>query len=432
MSDIIIYIPENHLNERTYIIESLFSDFIDVPIIIKKHEKRNYIININDNLIEVKSSFFDNNEGYIKRSSIPNKTFDYSSSIINIDLVGIYGENIEKVEDNYIYCGLDIFASSFFMLTRWEEIIHRNKDDHLRFRMVDSLAYKNNFIDRPVVNEYVYYLKKLFSHFNFEVNNNQNYTIIPTHDIDIIKPSYKLKTFLGDIIKRKSLEAFFARGFSYFSGNNPYNCFELLMDLSERYNRTSRFYFMTGGSSNYDNHYSIKDEIIQNAINAIKNREHIIGFHPSYNSYNDFSMWSLEKRILEKSYDIVVEEGRQHILRFENPLTLQIWNENLMKTDSTLGFAESIGFRCGTGNRYKCFDLENNISLNIYEQPLVIMDATLKNYQKLSIKKAKKNIQHIKNVCKKWNTPCTVLFHNSSFDNFEWKGWKEVYIECLI
>lgn len=27
------------------------------------------------------------------------------------------------IEEDYIYCGVDIFASSFFMLTRWEELV---------------------------------------------------------------------------------------------------------------------------------------------------------------------------------------------------------------------------------------------------------------------------------------------------------------------
>lgn len=36
------------------------------------------------------------------------------------------------IEEDYIYCGADIFASSFFMLTRREELVINKKDQYGR------------------------------------------------------------------------------------------------------------------------------------------------------------------------------------------------------------------------------------------------------------------------------------------------------------
>ena len=62
---------------------------------------------------------------------------------------------IQNPKFKIIECGIDIFASSFFMLTRWEEYVNKIRDMHNRFPAYASLACKNNFLDRPIVNEYV-------------------------------------------------------------------------------------------------------------------------------------------------------------------------------------------------------------------------------------------------------------------------------------
>ena len=41
------------------------------------------------------------------------------------------------------------------------------------------------------------------------------------------------------------------------------------------------------------------------------------------------------------------------------------------------------------------------------------------------------NYEDYKKYCKKYNTPITILFHNSSFDNYHWKGWKELYTKII-
>ena len=47
--------------------------------------------------------------------------------------------------------------------------------------------------------------------------------------------------------------------------------------------------------------------------------------------------------------------GRQHFLRFEVPTTWQIWEDANMEWDSTMGYADKKGFRCGTCYSYGVF-----------------------------------------------------------------------------
>jgi len=46
----------------------------------------------------------------------------------------------------------DIFAAAFYLVSRYEEYLADSKDKHKRFRANDSLAFKNHFLDQPIVN----------------------------------------------------------------------------------------------------------------------------------------------------------------------------------------------------------------------------------------------------------------------------------------
>ena len=92
------------------------------------------------------------------------------------DIPVIYGNAKLNIENSkLITCGIDIFASSFFMLTRWEEYVNKSRDLHNRFPGNESLALKFNFLNRPIVNEYVVMLKNMMftldQNIKFKIHN---------------------------------------------------------------------------------------------------------------------------------------------------------------------------------------------------------------------------------------------------------------------
>ena len=82
---------------------------------------------------------------------------------------------------------------------------------------------------------------------------------------------------------------------------------------------------MSGGLTKYNNRYRIDEPKCIELISKIKKRGHIIGFHPSYNAYNDSIQFKKEKEKLEYAIGEEIREGRGHYLRFEVPTTWQIW-----------------------------------------------------------------------------------------------------------
>lgn len=101
-----------------------------------------------------------------------------------------------------------------------------------------------------------------------------------------------------------------------------------------------------------------------------------------------------------------------------------------MNIDSTLGYHDHEGFRCGTGDLFYVFDFVERRQLNIQERPLIIMDTTLRHYRKCSHDENRNICDHFISVGKKYKTKITILFHNSSLYG-EWEGYKSLYSDIL-
>lgn len=160
-----VTVPNNNVIEREYIISVIMNDFLGLEFIIEyKDSCENWIIQLeNNNQVIIEDHFFNkypNKLEYLNSKNIP-LNIEYINNYYSTSIVSIYGKNkLEKFSSN-IVCGIDIFASSFFMLVRWEEyVISDKRDIHNRFPGCESLAYKFNFLNRPIVNEYIEVLKK--------------------------------------------------------------------------------------------------------------------------------------------------------------------------------------------------------------------------------------------------------------------------------
>ena len=135
----------------------------------------------------------------------------------------------------------------------------------------------------------------------------------------------------------------------------------------------------------FDGDYSIGDPWIRGLMREIAVRGHEVGLHPSYNTYRDEAGLRLERDLLLRACE--EEElgqqrygGRQHFLRWANPITWRLWDEAGLAYDSTLGFPDAVGFRCGSCYEFPVFDLEKRRALKLTERPLVVMESALLHY----------------------------------------------------
>lgn len=351
--------------------------------------------------------------------------------------------------DDSASINFDLFGSAFYILTRAEEMINPERDIHGRFPAKASHAFQNNYLHRPVVDEYIEILwacmKRLWPRLE---RKKTAFRMILSHDVDVpfaeafSNPLRIGRSVAGDLLKRKSpgkairrISNWLAVKRGSWRSDTNYT-FDRIMDLSEQHGIRSAFYFKTACTNpKYDDGYSIDHPYIRALMREIYARGHEIGFHPSYETYLDSVQTKKEfLKLLRVCEEEGIQQdtwgGRQHYLRWAAPVTWRNWADAGLSYDSTLSYADHVGFRCGTCHEFPIFDLEQNKVLPLTERPLVVMEGSLlgDQYMGLDFDSAQTKIEQLKKVCGKFGGSFTLLWHNSSF--YEEASW-DLYLNSI-
>ncbi|MDO5394916.1 MAG: polysaccharide deacetylase family protein [Bacteroidales bacterium] len=437
MKTLTVKISDKFVPEKTYALNVLLGEILGLDYVIEPHDKEDTVICFDDRSITIKDAFwrnFDDGTEYISAGSLPKPKKMESAYAPEKDMIVLYGDGtINNAGDKEFICNNDILAGAFFMLTRWEEIAVKERDAHNRFQAISSVAYKNGFLDRPVVNEYAELLWNMLTALGYAGERRlQGYELVPTHDIDWLEFRHfrrkSLKMAAYQLLKKRAVRKSVKLLGDVF-GADPYDQFGYFMRQSEKNGLKSHFYFMSAAphtdSFSADNYLGRPK--FRKVLQSVVSRGHNVGFHPGYFSYTDPAEWSREHDALRKVVGTEIVEGRQHFLMFENPTTLRQWDENGMTLDSTLSYADHEGFRCGTGCVYTFYDVMSRKPLRLKERPLVVMDCTVNGYRNLTKEELLATFRHYTDLGKKYRMPITILVHNSFFYGVNRKVWKELY-----
>ncbi|MBE3128822.1 MAG: polysaccharide deacetylase family protein, partial [Actinobacteria bacterium] len=309
-----------------------------------------------------------------------------------------------------------------------------------------SLAYQNEFLSRPIVNEYVEILWIAIKHLWLGLQRKEHmYKVLLTHDVDNPFMVYNqgwyqlFHSIGGDLFKRRNFGLAVQRAMCKIRNDpklDPANTFDFIMDLSEKHGLRSEFYFITDHTaSSLDGRYSIESSQICSLMREIYDRGHYIGLHASYNSFRNSQQTKKEfEKLVMVAEKLGIKQdswrGRQHYLRWENPTTWQNWEDVGLDYDSTLTFADYAGFRTGVCYEYPVFNILTRKILQLHEKPLIVMDGTLfeQKYMDLKREGALKYIEQLSSYCRLFGGTFVLLWHNSSLME---KWQKYVYKEIL-
>lgn len=330
----------------------------------------------------------------------------------------------------------DILGLTYWMLTRLEEVGRTDLDKHQRFPATSSHAYRYGYLERPIVDEWLIILGQVMQRVwpSLELKKHE-FSIKLSHDVDspslyAFKPwSTVGKMMAGHLLKRKNIKAFLTAPYVKLATRtqlhpaDPCNTFDWLMDVSEVNNLQSAFYFICGGNHPNDADYQLEHPVIRHLMCSIHTRGHEIGLHPSYETFHQPELIKQEagrlKRICnEEGIQQQTWGGRMHYLRWQQPITMKAWADANINYDSTLGYADRPGFRCGTCFEYITFDAEGDKQLPLRIRPLIAMDCTVMAQRYLglgSTKAAYDKFDTLKSNCRKVNGVFSLLWHNSFF-----------------
>ncbi len=341
-----------------------------------------------------------------------------------------------------VHVNFDMLGISFLLLSRYEEKLTGHRDRFWRFCYEDSLCCKYELSDIPIVDEYAMLLRK-FVQENFPnfVVAKRDPKFIPTHDIDFLFrfPSFgkAVKTIAGDLFRRKSLRmsckslAAYMKSLRNFRQDPYVSAVYELLKVSIENKLDSRFYFKPLRSKDFDSTYNILSPKSRECIKDLRSQGASVGLHGSFYSFADKVIFTLEKSRLETAFCCEVAAVRQHFLRFDVRKTPQIWQECGIRSDSTLGFPEREGFRCGTCHPYPLYDIVNDRVLDVVEHPLVVMDTTLFQYRKLSECEAFDSVRKLYDRCVAVEGDFVMLWHNTTMFGELEKWYKDVYLRLV-
>ena len=442
--ELLVKIPSNFILERKYTLEVVFFRFLQIPIRIEiDPDISDYNICLGDSMLIVKDSFFsliDQKIGYLNWNHFPNTCLFFRDIrwISENDLPVLFGEPTLLLIDKGLYCKFDVFATIFFFLSRWEEIISDVKDEHDRFPSSASFSGRFGLIDRPLVDEYIVLLQNMLRYLGFSQFTNKIFRIEVSCDVDwpydpIYYDNIRLfKTLGGDLLKRRSFNQFSNHlrnkysTLKYGYQKDPYYTFDFLMNCCEKYGHSNTFYFISGHSAGeIDGVYDLNMPIIQNLLKSIDERGHEIGIHFSYDAFKDREIMlseleNLKRTLFELGLKNTVRGSRQHFLRWETAFTPKILNDLGLTYDSSLAFADHVGFRSGTSHSYPIFDPIGRIQLNLIEIPLILMECSAISDRYMGMGYTDESLQYminIKNLVKKYNGTFSMLWHNSHFNS---------------
>jgi hypothetical protein len=355
-----------------------------------------------------------------------------------------------STEGRSVRVGVDVFGSAFFMLTRYEEVVVGTRDAYGRFPASASLALAEGFLELPIVDAYVELLwSALRSRWPALQRRRRGFLVSLTHDVD--RPLSFLGRTFADFARQLGADALVRRDARLMAQRvrswadiprgdyrrDPYNTFDFLMAVCERHGIPGAFYFMaTEDASPFDGDYAVDDPWIRSLIARIHQRGHEIGFHAGFHTYRDSQRTKGEfDRLRAVTTDLGITQagwgGRQHYLRWENPCTWSNWEAAGLDYDSTMAFAERVGFRAGTCHEFRPFNLHERRSLRLRERPLTIMDGTLFDYMMLSPDAAAQMTLDIARQCRRYEGTLTLLWHNSSLPTARARDWYEAMIDAL-
>lgn len=328
----------------------------------------------------------------------------------------------------------DIFASAFFLVTRYEEHFPGHRDKYDRFRPSNSMNVKGGYLDRPMVNYYAIELRKILSaRYPALKFVNTPFEYIPTFDIDMAY-SYKHKGFLkntGGFVRSFVLSDFreMRERASVLLGRrkDPFDTFDYLLQVCKENSLRSIFFFLLGDESRFDKNISFDNEAFRELIRSVAEQAEV-GIHLSYKSHVSSGRSRMEIQRLEKIIDAPVTRNRFHYLRFKFPDTFHRLVNIGIKEDYSMGYASRNGFRAGISSPFYFFDIRKNVVTDLKIVPFAFMDSTFAHYQKTDPETALNEIRQLMRYVYETGGPFYGLWHNSSFTNVgEWKGYQHVF-----
>ena len=234
--------------------------------------------------------------------------------------------------------------------------------------------------------------------------------VVSSHDIDFYftsKSSALARLFKNLVIGLQIYKSwpFFAwnarQVFRVLAGKRVGDYLGPLLKASREHDFQSTIFAVAENGHRRDPNYRLED--LAADLKLCLNQGFSLGLHGSYQSIIEKSSLRRESTLIQKALAVKPRGGRQHWLRFgQHGKFFETVAGAGLTYDSTLGFAETAGFRNGASFAFPPYDFKNERAYPFLEIPLVLMDGSLEAAARASGENPNAIAEEILEQSRKW------------------------------
>ncbi len=331
----------------------------------------------------------------------------------------------------------DIYAASFYLLSRYEEYYDHRKDEYGRYAHQNSIAFREGFLHQPLINIWLEAFRKTLRIVCDLQLPSRQFEYTPTYDIDIAW-SYQhkgLQRSLGGLARSVINGDWrsFKERVLVIAGKaaDPYDSYQWMDELHREFNLHPFYFIHTGMQRNkYDKNIAVDSKAWQSLVRKLANEK--IGLHPSWASNENTSLLDREKERLEKIIGNRISASRQHYIRFQLPATYRRLITAGISDDYSMGYGSINGFRASFAGSYQWYDLEKDTAASLMLHPFCFMDANAFFEQQLDEKQALEEMRALLRSVREVKGSMITIWHNTFLGTDPmFRGWRESYRQFI-
>lgn len=331
----------------------------------------------------------------------------------------------------------DPFSACFYLLSRYEEYLPFQPDQHGRFDAGQSVLSRKGLTEFPLADAMRQkVIERLVSAYPEIAFKPYPFRATITIDIDQafeFKGKSAFRT-LGSLVKsgfsdrnRLARQIHVLRGV----GPDPFDTYDFIQAERKRSGLDFQFFILCRSGTAHDHQVTLQHPAFRKLIRklAIDSEP---GIHPSYYSNGSNDLLQKEISILEKLTGKKIIRSRQHYLRLFIPGTYRKLIAAGIVEDYSMGYSSAPGFRAGTCSPFLWYDLQNETTTNLKIFPCTFMEGTFADYLGLSAESAWERMEVLMRTVEQFNGHFIPIWHNHTVSQTAyWKPWRNVFLKMI-
>jgi hypothetical protein len=368
---------------------------------------------------------------------------------------GVEGKLLVPVEacteENAHWTTIDWWTAGFLYLEAWHERIYEQWHGPIHSYSFRLKNWDQRAWDHAWVNRIALFLRVWASQLGKE-NEEQAFgslkpaALVMTHDVDAVSKTtaIRLKQFVFNMFNiLRSIRKFqwnliaprIKKAASFLFSREDWWKLDEIIQAEKEAGIKSHFNFYAGTGRRtikswlFDPGYKIRNTRVLAFIKEAAEEGHVIGLHPTYNSWNQQDVITAQKEHLATLTGNTVQTLRQHWLRFAWSKTWEAQENAGIELDTTIMFNDRPGFRISAAVQYHPWNAAAGRAHRLFSLPTVLMDSHFYDYNLMTGTERENEMRKWVEEVRKVNGTAAVLWHPHTLTNDY--GWKPGFVHLL-